>query len=577
MDTVAVEARPTLLRRPCCGSAAPIAAPSANLFSRPSPTRAAHVLADLDGRIDIVLDAGPVDIGVESTVVDLTTVPPTVLRPGAIGIEQLRDILPDVQLRTKAVTSNDTPMPSPGLLSQHYAPHSLTLYPRTPSAGPESFVAHVREVLATGKRVGVLATTEDASALRTLPVVIAELGSEAQAEAVAARLYAALRELDASEVDVILAHDFPTDAGLWRALRDRLRRIGPQVGRVLLDPPDMRRGRVFGLGGPGLSCRVEGPGLRLVGSRAYGLRQLWYAEDHPIATATPLRTELDRLAGFGPTTWPVLSLYLDMRPDQSGRRNRHLSSQGVPGASRTLHGDARKSFERDVQRIHAYVGSRWRLRSEAWQCLPAPAQMASSSRFNLPPRSTTIRCLPGLFPISIRWHVQLTSARVPALLVDTNSARLFVFRLGRRDAQEQVTNVKTRRGAFGGASQARYQRHCDNFYLLHRRRSSPPSIASSAPKLSTTSSSPLTRRRVRSDGPASEASRGKGDSGAAHLPVSTPEHDVLAETLDAMRQHDAKTDAERVQTMIDASAAEGAPLPARTRHSTLLRRGRSKS
>jgi L-threonylcarbamoyladenylate synthase len=203
----------------------PIAAPSANLFSRPSPTRASHVLADLDGRIDMVLDAGPVDIGVESTVVDLTTVPPTVLRPGAIGVELLRDILPDVQLRTKAVASSDAPLPSPGLLSQHYAPRTpMTLYPRTPSAGPESFVAHVREVLATGKRVGVLATTEDASLLRNLPVVLAELGSEAEAEAVAARLYAALRELDASEVDVILAHDFPTDAGLWRALRDRLRR-----------------------------------------------------------------------------------------------------------------------------------------------------------------------------------------------------------------------------------------------------------------------------------------------------------------------------------------------------------------
>ena len=230
MDTVAVRVPAHSVAQALLTAARlPIAAPSANLFSRPSPTSAAHVLADLDGRIDIVLDAGPVDIGVESTVVDLTTVPPTVLRPGAIGIEQLRDILPDVQLRTKAVTSKDTPMPSPGLLSKHYAPRTpVTLYPRTPSAGPESFVAHVRDVLATGKRVGVLAMTEDASALRTLPVVIAELGSEAQAEAVAARLYAALRELDASEVDVILAHDFPTDAGLWRALRDRLRRASAQ-------------------------------------------------------------------------------------------------------------------------------------------------------------------------------------------------------------------------------------------------------------------------------------------------------------------------------------------------------------
>jgi L-threonylcarbamoyladenylate synthase len=225
MDTVAVRVPAHPVAHALLAAARlPIAAPSANLFSRPSPTRASHVLADLDGRIDMVLDAGPVDIGVESTVVDLTTVPPAVLRPGAIGVELLRDILPDVQLRTPAI-ANDVALPSPGLLSVHYAPRTpMTLYPRTASAGSESFVAHVREVLATGKRVGVLATTEDASALQGLPVVVAELGPEAEGEAVAARLYAALRELDASDVDVILAHDFPTDVGLWRALRDRLRR-----------------------------------------------------------------------------------------------------------------------------------------------------------------------------------------------------------------------------------------------------------------------------------------------------------------------------------------------------------------
>jgi L-threonylcarbamoyladenylate synthase len=236
MDTVAIRvpAHP-VAQALLVAARLPIAAPSANLFSRPSPTRASHVLADLDGRIDMVLDAGPVDIGVESTVVDLTTVPPTVLRPGAIGVELLRDILPDVQLLTKAVAGSERPLASPGLLSQHYAPRTpMTLYPWTSSAGPESFVAHVREVIATGKRVGVLATTEEARALRMLPVVVAELGSEAEPEAVAARLYAALRELDASEVDVILARDFPTDVGLWRALRDRLRRASARnPGRKL--------------------------------------------------------------------------------------------------------------------------------------------------------------------------------------------------------------------------------------------------------------------------------------------------------------------------------------------------------
>jgi L-threonylcarbamoyladenylate synthase len=226
MDTVAVRVPAHPVAHALLAAAAvPIAAPSANLFSRPSPTRASHVLADLDGRIDMVLDAGPVDIGVESTVVDLTTVPPTVLRPGAVGVERLRDIIPDLQVRTTTVASSDTPLASPGLLPQHYAPRTpMTLYARTATASRESFVEHVREVLATGKRVGVLATTEDAAALRRLPVVIAELGTEAEPEAVAARLYAALRELDDEHLDVILARDFADDVGLWRAVRDRLRR-----------------------------------------------------------------------------------------------------------------------------------------------------------------------------------------------------------------------------------------------------------------------------------------------------------------------------------------------------------------
>ena len=226
MDTVAVRVPAhSVAHALLVAVAVPIAAPSANLFSRPSPTRASHVLADLDGRIDMVLDAGPVDIGVESTVVDLTTAPPTVLRPGAVGVERLRDIIPELQVRTTTVAGSDAPLPSPGLLSQHYAPRTpMTLHARTAAADRETFVEHVREVLATGKRVGVLATTEDVTALRHLPVVIAELGTEAEPEMVAARLYAALRELDAAHLDIILAHDFPTDVGLWRALRDRLRR-----------------------------------------------------------------------------------------------------------------------------------------------------------------------------------------------------------------------------------------------------------------------------------------------------------------------------------------------------------------
>jgi L-threonylcarbamoyladenylate synthase len=229
MDTVAVRVPSHPVAQALLAEAhLPIAAPSANLFSRPSPTRAAHVLADLDGLIDMVLDAGPADVGVESTVLDLTSVPPVVLRPGAVDVEALQDLIPDVQLRSPAIADPGVPLPSPGLLPQHYAPRTpMTLYPR--ATGPtDTFVAHVRDAVASGKRVGVLATVEDAAPLRHMPVVIAELGSITDVETVAARLYAGLRELDAAQLDVILVHDFSEDAGLWRALRDRLRRASHQ-------------------------------------------------------------------------------------------------------------------------------------------------------------------------------------------------------------------------------------------------------------------------------------------------------------------------------------------------------------
>ena len=261
-----------------------------------------------------------------------------------------------------------------------------------------------------------------------------------------------------------------------------------------------------------------------------------------IATATPLRSELDRLAGFAPTTWPVLSLYLDMRPDQSGRRNHDIFLRKIfPERSRALHGDARKSFERDVQRIYAY------LESEVAPSVRGLAMFACSAAdhffeaFQLAAAfddySLFTGALPHLYPLA-RATDQYPAYAV--LLVDTNSARLFVFRLGRRDAHEQVTNVKTRRGASGGWSQARYQRHCDNFYLLHMKEvvaildrlvriealdhivvaadeTARPFLMEQLPKH-------LAEKVIR----------------VLHLPVSTPEHDVLAETLEVMRQHDAK-------------------------------------
>lgn len=210
----------------------PVAAPSANLFSRPSPTTAAHVLEDLQGRIDLVLDAGSTTIGVESTVVDLTRNPPVLLRPGAVGVEALRTLIGDLEERAP-VAATDQALPSPGLLSKHYAPRApVTLYRGPGKSIPGAVARDARAALESGRRVGVLATREHAAPLRGLPVVIADLGSGADAEHVAGRLYGALRELDASNVDVILAHDFPADSGLWRAIRDRLSRASSRTVTV---------------------------------------------------------------------------------------------------------------------------------------------------------------------------------------------------------------------------------------------------------------------------------------------------------------------------------------------------------
>ena len=215
----------------------PIAAPSANLFSRPSPTLAAHVLDDLDGRIDMILDGGPTSVGVESTVLDLTADPPVVLRPGAISIEMLRTVVPAVEF-TAALTpaSSHAAMPSPGLLSKHYAPRApLTIYRGASAAVGLALRNGALSAAGRGQRVGVLVSTEDAGLLSDLhvvggpPVVLGTLASEDDAEATAARLYAALRELDTARVDVILARDIVNAHGLWRAVCDRLHRAAARI------------------------------------------------------------------------------------------------------------------------------------------------------------------------------------------------------------------------------------------------------------------------------------------------------------------------------------------------------------
>jgi L-threonylcarbamoyladenylate synthase len=209
----------------------PIAAPSANLFSRPSPTRASHVLDDLGGRIDLVVDGGATDVGVESTVLDLSGDVPTILRPGAVSREMLRAILPRVEQRS-AATSSAGAMPSPGMLERHYSPRApLTVYDGDSRDAVTRLVRDACAAIAQGHRVGIMAADEDRAELSEVErhgsrATIVYLGSERDPAAIAARLYASMRELDASGVDRILARSVPGDDGLAVAIRDRLRRAG---------------------------------------------------------------------------------------------------------------------------------------------------------------------------------------------------------------------------------------------------------------------------------------------------------------------------------------------------------------
>jgi L-threonylcarbamoyladenylate synthase len=236
LNTVAVRvpAHP-VARALLVAAAIPVAAPSANLFSRPSPTRASHVLEDLDGRIDLVLDGGPTEVGVESTVLDLSGTVPAILRPGAISLSMLQEILPRVEQRSSSERGG-TAMPSPGMLERHYSPRApLTVYDGEPADAVARVINDARAAMAAGAHVGVMAADEDRAALAHLEapgarITIAYLGSRGDLATVASRLYASMRELDSSGVDRILVTAFPGDEGLAVAIRDRLRRAGVRSG-----------------------------------------------------------------------------------------------------------------------------------------------------------------------------------------------------------------------------------------------------------------------------------------------------------------------------------------------------------
>jgi L-threonylcarbamoyladenylate synthase len=208
----------------------PIAAPSANRSGRPSPTTADHVLADLRDAVDVVLDAGPTPVGVESTVVDVTGPTPVLLRPGGVTLERLQAILGPVLTPAAAAAGLGATTAaeavfarSPGTRYRHYAPRArIVLVEAAPFRLAGDLAAAVRRLWDQGLRVGVMVTAEAASAVPT-GAVVRVMGARDDPDTIAANLFAQIRELDDAGLDAIVVEGIP-EQGVGRAVMDRLRR-----------------------------------------------------------------------------------------------------------------------------------------------------------------------------------------------------------------------------------------------------------------------------------------------------------------------------------------------------------------
>lgn len=197
----------------------PIAAPSANLFGGTSPTTAAHVLADLDGRIDAVLDAGPADVGVESTVIDPIQDLPVIYRPGGVTREQIEAVIGPVRVIEHSISEEEpASLESPGLGIRHYAPKSKLIL-----VEDEDELSDVAlDILQHGQKVGLMLPSDWLRGLQSEAAVF-DWGKWSDLETLAQRLYAGLRWLDEQGVPMIIC-PMPAAEGLGVAIRDRLQK-----------------------------------------------------------------------------------------------------------------------------------------------------------------------------------------------------------------------------------------------------------------------------------------------------------------------------------------------------------------
>ncbi|MEG1880174.1 MAG: L-threonylcarbamoyladenylate synthase, partial [Oscillospiraceae bacterium] len=221
LDTVGVRMPENPVARELIALAeVPIAAPSANLSGKPSPTTAKHVIDDMEFRVDAIIDGGDCTVGVESTVIDLSGKLPRLFRPGGVTLEQLEQIIGKVHSET-TIKDGEKPK-SPGLKYKHYAPKAQVIVLH---GNLEQVKKYVNNQAKT-KKVGLLVFDEFLDGFEN-SVTLLPLGSSKNPRQAAKALFKSLREMDEHGVEVIFAPEIP-DSGMWSAVKNRLYRAAAE-------------------------------------------------------------------------------------------------------------------------------------------------------------------------------------------------------------------------------------------------------------------------------------------------------------------------------------------------------------
>ena len=278
------------------------------------------------------------------------------------------------------------------------------------------------------------------------------------------------------------------------------------------------------------------------------------------ALETPLREQLDRLAAIEPADRSIISLYLDMRPNQNGQRA-HVDTflrNSFDEQTRSLTGHARADFERATGRISQYIADQAPKSAKGLAIFASTTgDLFETIPFDVPIErpSMHLDAVPHLYPLA---QVNDQYPRYAALLLDTNSANLYVFALGATQRRESVQGEKTRRTSMGGWSQARYQRRANNFHKQHIKEVVDlldKVVADERLNHIVIACDEVTRPFLMAQLPKHLAEK---VIDIVNVEVkSVPEHEFLSETMAALRHADAKTDAEHVQRMLDAWRAGG--------------------